>query len=322
MALADTGGLLSRPRRALPWFRGLTLLAVLSTFALVVLGAVVRVTGSGLGCPDWPLCHGGVLPPLDAEAILEYSHRVVASFLVGPLVLATFVVAWLLYRRLPWLVAPATVALVLLVAQAILGGVTVVNELPGAMVTAHLALGEALLACLVLVSVVANRGALQLASGRRADGRPDRFPFLMLASGLGIYLLLLSGSYVSTAGATGACLDWPLCQGEVFPEQKLQAIHMAHRYVAVIIGVFAIYTLHLGIRGRHRPSPTRYLAMTIATLFLAEIMIGAGTVWLDFPVDMRGLHLGVATATWGMMVWLIAVSFTRQHVPDREPSHA
>jgi heme A synthase len=322
MAVADISGPLSRPSRALPWFRGLTLVTVLSTFALVVLGAVVRVTGSGLGCPDWPLCHGGILPPLNTEAIIEYSHRVTASFLVGPLVLATFGGAWLAFRRVPWLVVPATLAVLLLLAQAILGGVTVVNELPGAIVAAHLALGEALLACLILVSVVANRGALQLTSSRRPDGQPDRFPFLMLTAGVGIYLLMLSGSYVTMTGATGACLDWPLCQGDVFPEHRLQAIHMGHRLVAAIIGVFVIYTLHLGIREKHRASPTRFLAMAIVALLLAQMLIGAVAVWLKFPAEIRALHLGVATAGWGMMAWLVALSFTRQYIPDKEPPHA
>ncbi len=131
MAVAESSGLLARQSRALTWFRGLSLLTAFSAFALVVLGAVVRVTGSGLGCPDWPLCHGGLLPPLDAQAIIEYTHRLVASFLVGPLVLATGCVAWLAYRRERWLVVPATVALLLLLGQAMLGGATVLNELPG-----------------------------------------------------------------------------------------------------------------------------------------------------------------------------------------------
>ena len=317
MAVANTSGLLSQPRRALPWFRGLTLATALSTFALVILGAVVRVTDSGLGCPDWPLCHGGVLPPLDSQAIIEYSHRVVASLLVGPLVLATFIGAWLAFRHVRWLVVPATVALLLLLAQAMLGGVTVVNELPGGIVAAHLALGEALLACLILLSVVANRGALLLTSGQRPEGKPDRFPFLMLGAGVGIYLLMLSGSYVTMTGATGACLDWPLCQGDVFPEHRLQAIHMGHRIVAAIIGVFVIYTVHLGIREKHRPPPTRFLAMGIAAMLVVQMLIGAATVWLKFPVEIRALHLGVATAVWGLMVWLVTLGFTQQQSPSR-----
>ncbi len=316
MALSGASGIA-------PWFRRLALASVLCTFALVVLGAVVRVTGSGLGCPDWPLCHGGVLPPAESTAIIEWSHRVVASFLVGPLVLATVIGAWILYRRVPWLVIPATVALVMLVAQAVLGGITVINELPGALVTAHLALGEALLACLVLIWVVASRGALHFSPGTLPDGRPDRFPALMLAAMVGIYLLLISGSYVSTSGATGACLDWPHClDSDHLPGGKLQVIHMAHRFVALIIGLFAIYVLHLAIRGRHRPKPVRRVSMAIVTLFVIEVFVGAGAVWMDFPTDMRGLHQAVATAVWGMAVWLAAVNFTSQRVPDVEPANA
>ena len=322
MAVAGTSGLLSRSNRSLPWFRGLTLLTALSVFALVVLGGVVRVTGSGLGCPDWPLCHGGVLPPLDSQAIIEYSHRLVASFLVSPLIIATAVIAWLAYRSQRWLVVPITAALLLLLAQALLGGVAVVNELPGEIVAAHFALGEALLACLILVSVVANRGPLRVTTVNGPGGQPDRFPFLMLAAGIGTYVLLMSGSYVTVAGATGACLDWPLCQGDVIPEHQLQVIHMGHRLVAAIIGVFVIYALHLGIRQKTRPPQVRFLAMAIAALFLAQMMVGAGTVWLKFPVEFRALHLGMATAVWGMMAWLVVLSFTSHRIPSKELAHA
>lgn len=322
MALANTSGLLSRPIRVLPWFRGLTLVTALSVFALIVVGGVVRVTGSGLGCPDWPLCHGSILPPLESHAIIEYTHRLLASLLVGPLVVATFLVAWLSYRRQRWLVVPATVALILLLVQALLGGVTVVNELPGEVVAAHFALGEALLACLILVSVVANKGSLKSPAGPTVGGRQDRFPFLMLAAGIGIYILLLSGSYVTITGATGACLDWPLCQGDVFPEHRLQATHMGHRLLAAIIGVFVIYALHRGIRQRDRHPEIRFLAMTIAALFLAQMIVGAGTVWLNFSVEFRALHLAIATAVWGMMAWLMWLSFTSQGLPAKELAHA
>lgn len=322
MAVANTQELPARPNRTQPWFRRLTLLTVLSTFTLVVLGAVVRVTNSGLGCPDWPLCHGGILPPLESQAVIEYSHRVIASFLVGPLILATVAGAWLAFRHVLWLIVPATMALVMLVAQAILGGITVLNELPGGTVAAHLALGQALLASLILVSVVAHRGPLRLPPTSQSDERPDRFPFLLLAAGAGIYFLLLSGSYVTITGATGACLSWPLCQGDVFPEHRLQTIHMAHRLVAAVIGVFVIYVLHIGIREKHRLSTTRFLSMAIAGLLIAQMIIGAGTVWADFSVEMRGLHFGVATAVWGMLAWLITFNFTQHYDPTVETSHA
>ena len=119
---------------------------MLAAFALIILGGVVRVTESGLGCPDWPLCHGRIIPPLEMTAIIEYSHRLVASALLGPLIVATCAAAWISYRRHSWLVVPATVGLVLMLAQALLGGAAVLTELPGWIVATHLALGEALLA--------------------------------------------------------------------------------------------------------------------------------------------------------------------------------
>ena len=85
--------------RAQGWIRPLSTLTVFSVFGLVVLGGVVRVTGSGLGCPDWPLCYGRVVPPWELTALIEYSHRMVASAIVGPLVLLTCGVSWLAHRH-------------------------------------------------------------------------------------------------------------------------------------------------------------------------------------------------------------------------------
>src|SRR5207248_3465081 len=101
-------------------FRLLTVAAALVTYALVVLGGVVRVSASGLGCPDWPLCHGRLLPPLNLHAIIEYSHRTTAS-LTSLLVVATALAVWVAWRDRRDLLIPATLAVGLLVVQVILG---------------------------------------------------------------------------------------------------------------------------------------------------------------------------------------------------------
>lgn len=319
MALAETSSLLAHPSRVLQVFRGLTLVTAISVFALVILGGVVRVTGSGLGCPDWPLCYGGVLPPLETKAIIEFSHRIVASLLVGPLILVTVGMAWVAYRRVPWVVIPASAALIMLLTQALLGGVTVVNELPGAVVSAHLAVGEALLACLILLAVVAFRGPILPAFSRRIGGRRDRFPLLILAAAVGVYALLMSGSYVTITGATTVCVEWPLCQGELIPDQRLPAIHMAHRLLVAILGLFVMYTLILGSRKGRWPNYIRFLSMTVGALFIAQVMIGAVTVWLTFPTEYRALHLAAGTAVWGGIVLLTLLIFTLHPASNEEP---
>ncbi len=311
MAVAETGNLLSNPAKARGWLQVTSLLTVLSVFALVVLGGVVRVTESGLGCPDWPLCHGRLLPPLELTAIIEYSHRLVTSALVTPLVLLTCALVWLTQRHEGWLVVPATLAVGLLLAQALLGGVTVLTELPGGVVAAHLALAEALLACLILVLVVAYRGALTQWSQKAFRSSPDPFPRLALISAAGVYLLILTGSYVTASGATAACITWPLCQGELFPQHILPMIHMAHRYLASIIGIFLLYTLYLGIWGSQRPSEQRWLSISVAALYLAQILVGAVAVWLKFPAPLIGLHQAMATAVWGTMAALTALSLAQ-----------
>ena len=280
------------------------------TFALVILGGVVRVTDSGLGCPDWPLCYGGLLPPLETKAIIEFSHRIIASVLVGPLILVTVVVAWVAYRRVKWVVIPATIALILLVVQALLGGSTVVNKLPGAIVSAHLAVGEVLLGCLILLAVVAFRGPLISSFSQVIGGRKDRFPLLILAAAVGVYGLLISGSIVTTSGATYACIDWPLCQGEFFPDDRLPGIHMGHRFLVAIVGLFVMYTLMKGSRKGLRPKYIRILSMSIGALFIAQVMIGAATIWLTFPSEFRALHLAVGTGVWGGIALLTLLIFT------------
>ena len=323
MAVAETAESLSKTRRVSPWFRGLSVATAISALALVVLGGVVRVTGSGLGCPDWPLCHGGLLPPWELTAVIEYTHRIVASLLVGPLVLITVGLAWIGYRRERWVVITATSALLLLLGQALLGGAAVLNELPGSIVAAHLALGQALLVCLILVAVLAYRGPPQAPRGwQLPNGRTDRFPVLLLAAAAGVYGLLISGSIVTVTGATGACLDWPLCQGDVIPEHRLQAIHMSHRWVAAIIGLFVMYVLHLGIRQRYRPSYIRLLSTIAAGLFVAQVLVGAGAVWLDFSVEFRALHLAMATITWAAIALLGLLMLTSDRSQQSERAHA
>ena len=150
---------------------------------------------------------------------------------------------------------------------------------------------------------------------------------LAVASALAVYGILLTGSYVIVSNATWACADWPLCDGGLFPTHKLAAIHMAHRLATVFLGLFVIYVLHLGLRRGRQPMAVRMLSMAGSALFLVQVIVGALTIWLKFPEELRALRLALGTAVWAVMVGLAALSLAPRDQPDRnqgglEPAHA
>ena len=335
------------------WLRGLAWASVISAFALIILGGIVRVTGSGLGCGgDWPLCDGRLFPAMTAADIIEYSHRLVASAIVGPLIIATAIVAILRFRREKWLSLTAAIAVLLLLAQGGLGGVTVLTELPGPIVAAHLALAQALLGCLLLILVAAHRRPTAAlahtpqaaarsihpepvagSAARSIPAAPSQkngriatapFPRWAMLSAIAAYLLILSGAAVTaTPGALAACPDWPLCQGWTLPLDHLPAVNMFHRIVAALLGLLILYTLHLGLRagnkesgdGRHAKTTgsgrniIQYLSLAGLIALTAQLLVGGFAVWTAFPVELRALHIALATAVWAIMATLALLTY-------------
>jgi heme o synthase len=282
-------------------FRALSVTTALVTYALVVLGGVVRVSGSGLGCPDWPLCHGRLLPPLDLHAIIEYSHRTTAS-LTSVLVVVTALIAWLAWRQRRDIVIPATVALGLLAVQVVLGAITVRLELPPMIVLAHLATAVALLAAVCVTAVAAMVP--------RVGGEADRASLrLSRAAAVGTYVLILSGSLVVGSGASGTCTAWPLCGGGFsFAFDGLPAVQLLHRGIAALIGVVIVVSL-LSLLARHRrhPAVRATVALTLAALAF-QVAVGAAVVTLQLPAALRGLHLALASAVWAGTVVLAVLA--------------
>ncbi len=277
----------------------------------MVLGGVVRLTDSGLGCPDWPLCHGQIIPPADKATLIEYSHRLLAT-VVGILAVATTVVVWLKWRRVLWMSVPAAVGVVLLVGQGLLGGFTVLRELPGELVLAHLATAEALIACYVIVALASLRNPLSAFVPGAAWG--DRIVLAVLGAALLNYGLLLSGSYVTVSGAATACGEsWPLCNG--LPHGLYPSIHMGHRLVALLAGL-AIAGTALAAWKRRLGSPMLgYGAALTAGAFLIQTFMGAAILWSSFPLSLRLTHLAIATLVW---VGLVVMAYGALTVPRDE----
>jgi heme o synthase len=309
-------------------FRALSAAAAFVTYGLVVLGGVVRVSGSGLGCPDWPLCHGRLLPPLNLHAVIEYSHRSAAS-LTSLLVVLTALAAWIWWRDRRDLLLPATAALGLLAVQVVLGAITVWLELPPVIVLAHLATALALLGTVCVTAgnaylpqnVSNARIALErlkrsygTSRATRVGRRPERgsrgaTPRLALAAAAATYVLILTGSLVVGTGASGACPGWPLCGGGFsLTFDRLPLIQLLHRAAAGLLGVLVVISL-LSVLSRHRRQPVvrATVALTLAALGF-QVAVGAAVVTLHLPPVLRGLHLALASAVWAGTVILAVIA--------------
>ncbi|HXF95792.1 MAG TPA: COX15/CtaA family protein [Gemmatimonadales bacterium] len=281
-------------------FRRLAWTAAAATYLLIVFGAWVRITGSGMGCgDDWPLCNGHVLPPFDDLAtVIEWGHRQLAA-LVSLLVFAVAGYAWWSRRNAgsakPQAVAYA--ALGLLVVQVLLGAVTVKLELPHWTVVLHLATAMLLLAAL-----------LAAALGWRGE-RPAPAPLGAVALGLATVLL---GGMTAKLGAASACLGFPLCNGQVIPEGNyLQAIHWTHRLVAYGL---AGYTVVWAWRDR-RAGPRVVLGLLALQVSVAAWMVVSG-----LPRGLQALHVAVGTAVWAALVVTALAGRGGRGAPRSDPS--
>ena len=284
-----------------PRYRSLVYASLVASFLVVVWGGVVRVTGSGLGCPDWPLCHGQFLPSLDPATRIEWFHRFLA--IAGGVTVAA-VVLWslIVYRADRRVLTLAIFAAILYPLQAVLGAITVILELPPEWVTVHLANAELLLATLTIMAVVVRWPNVGHAS-------TDGWTWLALGAAVGTFVLMVSGAYVRGAGATAACLEWPLCGDVAFTGFGAPAIAMLHRYIAAIVGVLVVASCIEAWRHRRDAPGLGPLAIATAAIFIAQVAIGAANPLTQFSPWALGAHPAVASLLWCSVVGLAAVAW-------------
>lgn len=285
---------------------------MVAAFGQITLGGIVRVTGSGLGCPDWPLCHGQLIPPFSFETLIEYSHRLSGSSL-GILVIATTVMAIVYFRSNRWVLFGSITALVFVIVAGVLGGVTVLTELKWWVRLIHLAIAEIVLAAMILAAVASWLKNTNDAPPAH-DGELNRLNMFVFASLIGTMGLILSGSYIVGAGAGSSCGTWPLCNGSVFPDATSPAIHMGHRFVAAIIGIVLGLTVFYSIRLRNATPGLAIASRLLAATFVVQIFIGAATVWGGFSAEMKAIHLSAATLVWMALLLLAALVYIPQFV--------
>ena len=127
---------------------------------------------------------------------------------------------------------------------------------------------------------------------------------------LSVYAVIVSGALVTAMGATGACVTWPLCQGQAFPMNHLTAVHMFHRYVVLVLGALLLYAAWRCWNGpTERGTTLRWLAVLTVATFVVQVIVGAATIWLDFQAHWRALHLTAATAVWTVGAGMAIVAY-------------
>jgi heme A synthase len=305
--------------------RKLVLATGIATFALIILGGVVRVSDSGLGCGPagsgfhgWPFCNGDVVPGVDLNSIVEYAHRALA-IVVGFMILSLFVLAW---RRYRFLLPAASLLLVLVIAQGALGGATVEENLEKTYVAAHLGLAMLLLGLLIYMwrSVT---GASQVDGGPRLRG-------LAVVATAAVLCTVVAGGYMAGTqnygradyqlgdGAHHACgKQFPTCNGEFMPfgQAELVDIHLTHRAFMYLASLLVIALVVVSLR---RGVLTRQ-AWALAGLLAIQILVGALNVWLDEYEALILLHLALGT-----LLWATSLTMTMSLAPagKRAPSRA
>lgn len=308
------------------------------TLALIMLGAYVRLSDAGLGCPDWPGCYGHITPHHAQDYIhkaqsvnpdgdvtmgkawKEMLHRYAATFL-GMMIIALVVIAWL--RKQPKALPLALLAVV--VVQGIFGALTVTMDTMPLIVTLHLFGG---LACFSLALLILFQQYPRMVWANNAT--QQRLRTWAMASFFMVLLQLFLGGWVSTNYAALACLDFPTCQGSLLGGDKnfseafalwtpmhidelgdaisplsyaaKTAIHITHRLgallVLVVVHIFAIKLIKQGGRAKT-------LGYSLLVVLFAQILLGISNIVFKLPLPVAVAHNGGAAILLGLLLWAL-----------------
>jgi heme a synthase len=310
------------PQQRLMWFRRLALIGAVLAAMVVVLGAWVRLTDAGLGCPDWPGCYGHLYPTgthQAGQAWHEMIHRYAAAALVMVIII---LLGWSVARRRDpgQPLIPVALLFVIVCLQAALGAFTVTQLLKPLIVTAHLFGGLTTLGLLWWLSITPE--------SRNLSAPETGLRKLALAAFAVLVLQIFLGGWTSTNYAAVACPDFPTCQrswwppmdfrdafvlwrgvnldyeGGVLANPARMAIHFTHRLGAAVTGLILVSVGLLTVMRAGSPRLSRAGMFVIAAVML-QISIGIATVQLGFPLPLATLHNAGAAALVIAMVWLM-----------------
>ena len=280
-----------------------------AVFLLLIAGALVTSTESGLAVPDWPLAYGQLMPPMVGGILYEHGHRLVAalvSFFVG---LQAAVLCWGERRRVVRRLG--LVAFGAILAQALLGGLTVLLLLPPAVSSAHAGLAQIVFALTASIALMTSRswtsGDIERGVGPgEAAGLSRALTWTTLAAAA-VYVQVLLGAVMRHTGAGLAIPDFPLAFGRLLPEagdfsRPGVPIHFAHRVGAVVASVLVVLAIRASLRLRARVPTVGTLAELWAAALALQITLGTFSIWTKKAVPVTAAHLAV-----GGLVWVLGV---------------
>jgi cytochrome c oxidase assembly protein subunit 15 len=266
-----------------------------ATFILIFAGGLVTSTGSALAVPDWPLSFGKFFPKMQGGVLYEHGHRMIAGT-VALLTLGLAIWAWRAEQR-RFVRYLALTAFVLVIIQAVLGGLTVLLLLPLAIAVSHAATAQAFFCLTIALALFTNPNWQKLATVKSAGERP-RLPELAAVTTLVIYLQILVGAVMRHMGAGLAIPDFPLAFGKVFPalESLPEQINYAHRVGAIVVTVFVCWTAVEVLRNYRQQSLLRRPALGMLALLALQITLGALTILSSRAVLPTTAHVAVGAA--------------------------
>lgn len=273
-------------------FPAMAVATLVSSLLAVTMGGVVRVTGSGLGCPDWPLCYGQVIPPWVLESWLEYIHRLSAA-VAGLFTVLMVASAFARFGTRGVTMHLVVVSAVLIVIQAGFGAYTVLSEISPLVALIHTAIATSLVGVLAVVVARTMSPVRPQTLDMELDGTWSGFRRLIVALAAAAFIVILSGAYVTrTEGASLACTSIPFCGTSLAGNAPVQWVHMAHRVAAFTVGVVMLVAFVRARRLGH--TGVKQATSLAAALLTVQIALGMGNVLLQLPNEIRAAHLVAA----------------------------
>jgi len=283
-------------QKSISSFRKGLIAAAIMTFLLVMAGYLVRFDGSQGACLDWPTCYGNWGVPSGLADWLEMGHRILA-FMTGLTVLGMLVWAFVLRtvdRAVRYLLILALTGVVL---GAMVGREIVFGSGTPWVSNMHLGLALVVMALVTFAALLAFRPVGQIRS------QPNRTAYarLTLITLAAVFILMVSGAWLTTSGAGEACSGWPLCAGG-FPTSSAAWLAFSHRILTLVSGIL-VAVMFISAWRRHYHQP---LILTSATgagiLFAGQVLISALKVSRGYPIDLVALHAAATAALWAVLV--------------------